>query len=243
MQRVRPVGSKAKDVVSEERPVDNPKPMAGPVDVRAEEPRSGAKPVDDEAYERMPRNGPIADPRIAVGPVKPIMNELTPRDEGCDNQTNIRRPDDGDKSIPTTDGRPATGPKTIIRPQGGAAETETVPRLHKAEVPDWSDGEAMPLIIIDNNSEMLIPTKTNEGLLTDSDNLLPLSHEMNNSGGSGCPVGTDIAKSGQERPFSGYASGRKFIRCVSRHPGISHATGRGQCTASRYDRAPASELG
>ena len=131
MQKERPVGSKAKDVVSEERPVDNPKPMAKPVDVRAEGPRSGAKPVDDEAYERMPRNGPIADPRIAIGPVKPIMNELTPQDEGCDNQTNIPRPDDGDGSVPTTGGRPDTGPKTIIRPQGGAAESEPVPQLHQ----------------------------------------------------------------------------------------------------------------
>ena len=246
MQRVRPVGSKAKDVVPEERPVDNPKPMGKPVDVRAEEPRSEAKPGDDEAYEPMPQNGPIADPRIAIGPVKPIMYELTPRDEGCDNQSNMRRPADGEKSVPTTDGRPATGPKTIIRPKGGEAETEAVPLLHEApppsEVPDCSDGEAMPLIIIDNNSEMLAPTKTDKRLLADSDNMLPKSHEMNSWGGSGCPVGAYIAKPGQERPFSGYASGRKFIRCVSRHPGISHATGRGRCTASRYYPAPASEL-
>ena len=106
-------------MVSEERPVDNPKPMARPVDVRTEEPRSGVKPVDDTPYERMPRNGPIADPRIAIGPVTPITNELTPRDEGCDNQTNIRRPDGGDGSVPTTGGRPDTGPQTIVRPQGG----------------------------------------------------------------------------------------------------------------------------
>ena len=99
------------------------------------------------------------------------------------------RPVDGEKSLPTTDGRPATGPKTIIRPKGGEALTEVVPLLHKApppsEVPDWSDGEVMPLIIIENKSEMLVPTKTTEGLLADSDNLLPKSHEMNNSGDQG----------------------------------------------------------
>ena len=109
MQRVRPAGSKAKDVVPEELPVDNPKPMGKPVDVRAEKPRSGATPGDDEAYEPMPRNGPIADPRIAIGPVKPIMYELTPRDEGGDNQSNMKRPADGEKSVPTTDGRPNSG--------------------------------------------------------------------------------------------------------------------------------------
>ena len=106
LQRVRPVGSKAKDVVPEERPVNNPKSMGRPVDVTAEEPRSGATPGDDEAYEPMPQNGPIADPRIAIGPVKPIMYELTPRDEGCDNQANMRRPADGEKYRRLMEGRP-----------------------------------------------------------------------------------------------------------------------------------------
>ena len=160
--KVRPVGSKTKDIVPEERPVDDPKPMGQPVDVRVEEPRSGVTPVEDETYEPMPRNGPIADPRIAIELVKPKMFELTQREEGCDNQSNMRRPD-GETSIPTTDGRPATGPKTIIRLKGGEADAETVPLLHKApppsEVPDWSDGEAMPLIIIDNSSERLARTK------------------------------------------------------------------------------------
>ena len=100
----------------------------------------------------------------------------------------------------------------------------------------------MPLIIIDNSSGMPVPTKTNEGLLTESDNQLPKYHEMNSSGDQGVFVGAYVAKSGQKRPFSGYASGRKFVRCVSRHPGISHATGWGRCTADRYHPAPASEL-
>ena len=147
LQRVRPAGSKAKDVVPEERPVDNPKPMGKLVDLRTQEPRSGVTPGDDEAYEPMPRNGPIADARIAIGPVKPMMYEVTPRDEGDDNQSNERRPADDEKSVPTTDGRTATGPQTIIRPKGGEAETEAVPLLHEApppsEVPDWSDGEAI----------------------------------------------------------------------------------------------------
>ena len=80
LQRERPVGSKAKDDMPEERPADKPKPMGRPVDVKVEKPMSGAMPIDDEAYELMPRNGPIADPRLAIGPVKPIMYELPPRD-------------------------------------------------------------------------------------------------------------------------------------------------------------------
>ena len=81
LQRERPVGFKAKDDMPEERPADKPKPMGRPVDVKAAKPMSGAMPIDDEAYELMPRNGPIADPRLVIGPVKPIMYELPPRDE------------------------------------------------------------------------------------------------------------------------------------------------------------------
>ena len=212
LQRERPVGSKAKDDMPEKRPADTPKLMGGPVDVKAEKPMSGAMPSDDEAYELMPRNGPITDPRLAIRPVKPLMYELPPQDKGCDNQSSMGRPVDGEKSLPTTDGRPATGPRTIIRPKGGEALTEVVPLPHKApppsKVPDWSDGEVMPLIIIENKSEMLVPTKTTEGLLADSDNLLPKSHEMNNSGDQGvlsAPISPNRVRKGhsQDMPAEG----------------------------------------
>ena len=99
-----------------------------------------------------------------------------------------------------------------MRPQGGEAESEPVPQLHQApppsEVPDWSDGEAMPLIIIDNTSEMPAPTKTTEGLLTDSDKMLPFSHEMNNSGDQGvlsAPISPNRVRKGhsQDMPAEG----------------------------------------
>ena len=211
-QRERLVGAKANEVMPEERPVDNPTPMGRPVDVQAEEPMSGATPVDDEAYEPMPQNRPIADPRIAIRLVSPITNEWTLRDGGCDNQTSMRRPADGEKSIPTTDGRPAAGPKTIIRPKGGEVEPEAVPLLHKtpppSEVPEWSDGEVMPLIIIDNNSEMLVPKKTDGRVPVDSDNLLPKSLEMDNSGDQGvlsAPMSPNRARKGhsQDMPVEG----------------------------------------
>ena len=212
LHRVRPAGYKAKDVVSEERPVGNQKPMGKLMDLQTQEPKSGAMPGKDEAYEPMPRNGPIAILGSAIGPVKPMMYEVTPRDEGNDNQSNERRPADDETSVPTPDGRPDTGPRTIIRPKGGEAETEAVSLLREApppsEVPDWSDGEAMPLIIIDNNSEMPVPTKTNEGLLTDSDNLLPKSHEVNSSGDQGvlsAPISPNRVRKGhsQDMPAEG----------------------------------------
>ena len=102
-----------------------------------------------------------------------------------DNQTIMRQPADGEKSIPTTDGRPAAGPKMIIRPKEGEVDPETVPLLHKApppsEVPEWSDGEVMPLIIIENNSGVVIPKTTVGRVPVGSDILLPKSMEINNS--------------------------------------------------------------
>ena len=187
-QRERPVGAKACEVMPEERLVDNPTPMCRPVDVQAEEPMSGATPVDDEAYEPMPQNRPIADPRIAIRPVSPITKELTPRDEGCDNQTSMRRPADGEKSIPTTDGRHKAPPPS--------------------EVPEWSDGEVMHVIIIDNNSEMPVPKKTDGRVPVDSDNLLPKSLEMDNSGDQGvlsAPMSPNRVRKGhsQDMPAEG----------------------------------------
>ena len=150
----------------EERPVANPKLMGRPVDEKAEEPTSGETPVDDEAYEPMPESRPVADPRLVIRPVDVMAYEPTPRDVPVVNQTIMRRPADGEKSIPTTEGRPAAGPKTIIRPKEGEVDPEAVPLLHKApppsEVPEWSDGEVMPLIIIEHNSGVVIP-KTTDG--------------------------------------------------------------------------------
>ena len=212
LHRVRPAGYKAKNVVPEERPDGNQEPMGKLMDIRTHEPRSGSTPGNDEAYEPMPRKGPIAILGSVIGPVKPMIYDVTPRDEGDDNQSNKSRPADDETSVPTPDGRPDTGPQTIIRPKGGEAETEAVSLLREApppsEVPDWSEGEAMPLIIIDNSSEMPVPTKTNEGLLTESDNLLPKSHEMNSSGDQGvlsAPMSPNRVRKGhsQDMPAEG----------------------------------------
>ena len=212
LHRVRPAGYKAKNVVTEERPDGNQGPMGKLMDTRTQEPRSGAMPGNDEAYEPMPRKGPIAILGSVIGPVKPMIYDVTPRDEGIDNQSNKSRPADDETSVPTPDGRSDTGPKTLLSPKEGEAETDAVSLLREApppsEVPDWSEGEAMPLIIIDNSSEMPVPTKTNEGLLTESDNLLPKSHEMNSSGDQGvlsAPMSPNRVRKGhsQDMPAEG----------------------------------------
>ena len=126
MPRERPVGTEAYELMPEERPVANLKLMGRPVDEKAEEPTPRETPVDDETYEPIPEN---ADPRLAIRPVDVVVHEPTPRDVPVDNQTIIRRPADGEKSIPMTDGRLATGPKTIIRLKEGAVDQEAVPLL------------------------------------------------------------------------------------------------------------------
>ena len=185
MPRERPVGTEAYEPMPEERPVANPKLMGRPVDEKVQEPTPGEMPVDDEAYEPMPESRPVADPRLVIRPVDVVAYEPTPLDVLVDNQTLMRRPADGEKSIPMTDGRQAAGPKTVIRPKEGSVDPEAVPLLHKApplsELPEWSDEEVMPLIIIEHNSGVVI-TRTTDGLLpVGSDILLPQSLEMNNS--------------------------------------------------------------
>ena len=169
----RPVDGSGYEPMPEERPVANPTILGRPVDEKVEEPPSGGTPVNNEAYEPWP-----------VRPVNVMAYESTPRDERYDTQTLIRRPADGDKSLPTTDGRPAAGPNMIIRPKEGEVDPEAVPLLHKApppsEVPEWSDGEVMPLIIIENNLSGVNP-KTTDGWISVRSDIL----EMNSSGDQG----------------------------------------------------------
>ena len=86
----------------------------------------------------------------------PLTKEGQSQEEGCDNQSNIRRLEGGDGTALMTGGGPDTGPGTMSGPRGGEALSVPAPPLHQppppSEVPDWSDGEAMPLIIIENSS-------------------------------------------------------------------------------------------
>ena len=197
----------------EERPVTNLTILGRPVDEKVEEPPSGEMPVDDEAYEPMPENRPVTDPRLAIRPVNVMTYESTPRDERFDNQAIIRRPANGDKSIPTTDGRPTAGPNMIIRPKEGEVDPEAIPLLHKApppsEVPEWSDGEVMPLIIIENNSSG-VNLKTTDGRVpVGSDILLPKSLERNNSEDQGVlsvPMSPNRVRKGHSQDMPGEGS-------------------------------------
>ena len=210
--RERPVGTEAYEPMPEERPVADPKSMGRPVDEKAEEPTPEETPVDDEAYEPMPERRLAADPRLVIRPVDVVAYEPTPRDRPVDNQTLMRRPADGEKSILMTDGGPAAGPKMITRPKEGSSDLETVPLPHKApppsEVPEWSDGEVMPLIIIEHNSGAVIPRTTDGRVPVGSDILLPQSLGMNNSEDQGvlsAPLSPNRVRKGhsQDMPAEG----------------------------------------
>ena len=63
-----------------------------------------------------------------------------------------------------TSGGPADGPKTEPRPKERLFDPKTVPLMYKppppSDLPEWSDSEVMPLIIIENNSGVANPRTT-----------------------------------------------------------------------------------
>ena len=178
----RPAHSGAQDEMSDEEPVDHPQSGTRPVGVRIKTPRSERQPGEDTASKRI-----FGDGR---GP--PITEEGPSQEEGNDQ---VRRLEEGDGTTRMTGGGPDAGPGTMSGTRRGEALSVPAPQLHlpppPSEVPDWSDGEAMPLIIIETSSVPPTPTKPIDGLLVDSDGVLRLSPEMNSSGDPG--IGSEQA--------------------------------------------------
>ena len=122
-------------------------------------------------------------------------DEDLPLSPGQEDRRKVRKRDTRPLSQPGLIDGLATEPTPMERP----VETETDSRMDKppeAELPAWSDTEIMPLIIIENSSVVEKP-KTTDGLLPiGSEILLPSS---------------PVTKSGEEGPFSRYASRREHI--------------------------------
>ena len=152
----------------------NPRPMSQPIPTNAPayEPTPRERPVDGPAYELTPRERPVDG----------LKSEPTPR----------KRPVDGQKSEPTPRERPVDGPKSELTPresQVDGPKSEPTPRERPvdkkmdaliyippaADLPGWSDGEVMPLIIIENSSVVEKPRTTNGLLPVGSEILLPQS--------------------------------------------------------------------
>ena len=169
-------------------------------------------PTGDETQEPFTENRPVTDPRLPIRPVDVVAFEPTPWNVPVDNQSILRRPADGEKSHPITDGGLAAGPNTMIRPKEGTVDQETVTLPYKApppsEVPEWSNGEVMPLIIIEHKSEVETPKMTEGRVPVSSDILVPHSLEMTNSEDQGVllsPMSPNRVRKGhsQDMPAEG----------------------------------------
>ena len=202
--------------------------MGRPVDEKAYKPTPKERPVDDEAYEPMPEGRPVADPKLVNRPVNEATYEPTPRERPVDNQTLMERP------------------KTEPRPKERPVDPETVPLMYKApppsDLPEWSDSELMPLIIIENNSGVAIP-RTTDGLLpVGSDISLPQSPGVNSLEDQGvlsAPMSPNQVRKGhsQDMPAEG-----SIFDVSPDVPGFPYAAARGRGTANRDHPALAVEL-
>ena len=99
------MGTETYELMLEERPVADLKLTGRPVDEKVEEPPPRETPTGDETQEPVTENRPVTDPRLPIRPVDVVAFEPTPRNVPVDNQSILRRPADGEKSHPITDGR------------------------------------------------------------------------------------------------------------------------------------------
>ena len=108
---------------------------ARPVGVRIKTPRSERQPGEDTASERVLRDGRVP----------PITQEGPSQEEG---NHQVSRLEEGDGTTRMTGGGPDAGPGTMLGTRRGEVLSVPAPQLHlpppPSEVPDWSDGEAMP---------------------------------------------------------------------------------------------------
>ena len=102
--RERPVGAGTFELMLEERPVADLKFTGRPVDEKVEEPPPGEKPTGDETQGPFTDYRPVADPRLPIRPVDVVAFEPMPRNVPVDNESILRRPADGGRSHPITDG-------------------------------------------------------------------------------------------------------------------------------------------
>ena len=109
------------------------------------------------------------DPDTPVGSIVFSSDEDVPLSPGQEDRRKVRKRDPRPVSQPG----PTDGPASEPTPMERAVETKTDSLIDKppaAELPDWSDIEVIPLIIIENSSVVEQPKTT--------DGLLPIGSEM-----------------------------------------------------------------
>ena len=216
--RGRSVDDKAYEPMPQKKPVDDPTLRERPVDeqmsrnrlddVPPYEPTPRERPVDDPTHKGRPVDDPVYELLTIERPVDVLVYEPTPRERPVD--------------APKLRGRPVDDPELRERsvddqayepmPKGRPVEPKTVPVWCEppppADLPEWSESEAMPLIIIENSSVVDKP-KTTDGLLPiGSDILLPQSPEVTSfedQGSMSAPLSPNRVRKGhsQDMPAEG----------------------------------------
>ena len=195
----RPAHSGAEDESIENKLVEDTESSARPADDELKTDRSDRQPGKDTAS-----TGISVDRQVPS-----ITEDGQTQEEPFGRFRRLR----GDE-VPTRmiGGGPDTGSGTISGPQGGEGFSVSTPLLHQpplpSEVPDWSDGEAMPLNIIEKSSLPPTPTKSISGLLIHPDDVLRMTPTMNSSGDPGvlsAPLSPNRVRKGhsQDMPAEG----------------------------------------
>ena len=178
-----------------------------------EDTESSARPADDEVKTDRSDRQPGKDTASAGISVDRQVPSITEDGQTQEEPFGRFRRLRGDE-VPTRmiGGGPDAGSGTISGPQRGEGFSVSTPLLHQpplpSEVPDWSDGEAMPLIIIEKSSLPPTPTKSISGLLIHPDDVLRMTPTMNSSGDPGvlsAPLSPNRVRKGhsQDMPAEG----------------------------------------
>ena len=195
----RPAHSGAEDKSIGNKLVEDTESSARPADDKLKTARSDKQPVKDTES-----TGNSADRQVPS-----ITEDGQTQEEALGQSRRLMGDDFRTRMI---GGGPDTGLGTISGPQGGEAFSVSTPLLHQpprpSEVPDWSDGEAMPLIIIEKSSLPPTPTKTMSELLIHPEDVLRMSPTMNSSGDPGglsAPLSPNRVRKGhsQDMPAEG----------------------------------------
>ena len=212
MSRNKPDDVRAYEPTPQDRPVDDPKLRGRSVDGITHVPMPGEKPVDGPVYELViierpadvvmyepaPRERPVEDTKLRGRPVDDVVYDSAPRDRPVDDQKLRGRPGDDQTYEPKPKGRPV--------------DLNTVPLWCEppppADLPEWSESEVMPLIIIDNSSVVNKPNTTDGLLPIGSDILLPQSPEVtsfDDQGSMSAPLSPNRVRKGhsQDMPAEG----------------------------------------
>ena len=207
-----PVGYTASDTMVGDGPVVDPQAVARPVLVKLKAPRlvrnQEKLPLKAMGSECVSRLGPIANQESVT-----VTTALTPEAARSDVPLFARRVVAQEGPAPTTDRGPdvETASKTQTPPR--KVSSQVIRQLHRppppSEVPDWSDGEGTPLLIVANLSVPSTPQQNVDGILVSSADVVSASPSLSSSGEPGtlsAPLSPNRVRNGHSQDISAEGS-------------------------------------